>query len=78
VEQVFPEEIALFEGLAYPGVVAVGLALWGLIRRKRIAWVSGVLALTAAVLSLGPLLKVGGDLVRYEVDMDYGEDTLYC
>jgi hypothetical protein len=69
-EQVFPSQESLREGLAYPGVLAVGLALWGLIRKRQGAWIWGVLALAAAVLSLGPLLKVGGELALYRVDME--------
>ena len=67
-ERIFYDQEALYEGLAYPGVLALGLALWGLIRRGRKAWTWGMLALGAAVLSLGPLLKVGGELVLYRVD----------
>jgi hypothetical protein len=69
-EQVFPHQESLREGLAYPGVLAVGLALWGLIRKRQSAWIWGGLVLAAAVLSLGPLLKVGGELALYKVDME--------
>jgi len=68
-ERVFYDQETLYEGLAYPGILAMGLALWGLIRQGRRAWVWGVLAVLAAVLSLGPLLKVGNELVSYQVDM---------
>jgi hypothetical protein len=67
-EEVFYDEETLYEGLAYPGALAVGLAAWGLVRQKRRAWVWGALALMAGVLSLGPLLKVGNELVLYQVD----------
>ncbi len=67
-EEVFPGLESLREGLAYPGVLAAGLALWGLIKERQRAWVWGVLALMAAVLSLGPLLKVGGELLVFEVE----------
>jgi hypothetical protein len=68
-EKIFYDERFLYERLAYPGIVAVGLALWGLIRQGRKAWVWTVLALLAAVLSLGPLLKVGNELLVYQVDV---------
>lgn len=68
-EQVFADRVALCEGLAYPGILALGLAVWGLVRQRRRVWIWGVLALMAAVLSLGPLLKVGGELVRYQVEV---------
>jgi len=71
-QRAFPNEATLREGLAYPGVLAVGLALWGLIRHRQKVWVWGMLALVAAVLSLGPLLKVGDRLVSYQVDMHQG------
>lgn len=67
-ERVFPTLASLREGLAFPGIVAMGLAAWGLARRRREAGPWAGLALVAAVLSLGPLLKMGGDLVRYTVD----------
>jgi hypothetical protein len=66
--RIFPDDGFSYEGLAYPGVLAVGLALWGLVRQGRKVWVWGVLALLAAVLSLGPLLKIGGELLLYQVD----------
>jgi len=67
-ERIFYDQETLYEGLAYPGILAMGLALWGLIQQGRRAWVWGVLAALAAVLSLGPLLKVGNELVSYQVD----------
>jgi len=66
--QVFDSEGALREGLAYPGILAVGLALAGLVRRRRDTWAWAVIAVGAALLSLGPLLSVGGELVSYHVD----------
>jgi len=67
-KQVFSEASVWRGGQVYPGVLVMGLALWGLLYQKRKAWIWGVFALVAAVLSLGPLLKVGNQLVRYEVD----------
>mgnify|MGYP001124567832 CR=1 FL=1 len=67
-ERVFPGLDTLREGLVYPGLLATALALWGLIYRRRSVWVWGALALVTAVLSLGPLLKVGGELPIYQVD----------
>ena len=67
--KIFYDQEALYERLAYPGVLAMGLALWGLIRQRRKAWIWGVLAALTALLSLGPLLKVGDRLVLYQVDM---------
>jgi len=65
---VFPNQRSLREGLAYPGILVTGLALWGAVRRRREGAVWGGLALTVAVLSLGPLLRVGKELVVYRVD----------
>ena len=67
-QRLFEDVSALGEGLAYPGLVALGLSLWGLVRSPRKTWMWWVLALLAASLSLGPLLKVNGELVRYQVD----------
>jgi hypothetical protein len=67
-DRIFLDEEYLYERLAYPGVLAVGLAVWGLIRRRRQAWVWGLLALAAAVLALGPLLKIGNELAVYRVE----------
>jgi len=67
-EKIFYDERFLYERLAYPGVLTIGLALLGWIRQGRRARVWGVLGLLAAVLSLGPLLKVGNELVLYQVD----------
>jgi len=69
-KRTFPDQQSLREGLAYPGILAAGLALWGLIRKRQKAWVWGALALAAAVLSLGPLLKVGYELAIYRVDAE--------
>ncbi len=67
-ERVFDTPEALREGLAYPGLVVVGLAIYALIRRRRETWVWAVLALAAATLSMGPLLKIGNQLAVYQVD----------
>ena len=67
-ERVFKDINALGENLAYPGLVAAGLALWGLVRRPRRTWPWVALALVVAVLSLGPLLKVNKRLLQYQVD----------
>jgi hypothetical protein len=67
-KRIFYDQETLYEGLAYPGVLALGLALWGLVRQRRRMWTWGVLGLATAVLSLGPLLKINNDLVHYQVD----------
>ncbi len=55
------------ENLVYLGVMPLALGIWGAHRRREaVPWV--VLALIAAVLSLGPFLKVGGKLVNYTVE----------
>jgi hypothetical protein len=53
------------ESMAYLGLTALGLALWGVKRKKSEARFWLILGVSAAVLSLGPFLKVGGELVRY-------------
>jgi len=55
------------ESMAYLGLTTLCLALWGVKRRKSEARFWLILGVGAAVLSLGPFLKVGGELVRYTI-----------
>nr|HID14449.1 hypothetical protein [Anaerolineae bacterium] len=66
--RVFTDEEALRAALAYPGLVAVLLALWGVLRARPRPWLWVVLAAGAALLSLGPILVVGGEPVEYVAD----------
>ena len=68
VEDVFPTEYDVFEGLAYPGALVGLLGILALATRWRETWIWGVLAVGCMVLSLGPILKVGGEPVVYEID----------
>jgi hypothetical protein len=68
--RVFPNVESLREGLAFGGLLVTGLALWGLIDRRKTAWIWAAFALLAALLSLGPLLKIGGELAVYEVEAE--------
>jgi hypothetical protein len=56
------------ESMAYLGLIALCLALWGVKRKKSEARFWLILGVAAAVLSLGPFLKIGGELVRYTVE----------
>jgi hypothetical protein len=60
--------IVYAESMAYLGLTALGLALWGLKRKKSEARFWLILGISTAVLSLGPFLKVGGELVRYTIE----------
>ena len=82
--RVLPNQEALRASLAYPGLVAVLLALWGVLRTRPRSfdgpvlskveglrtspWSWAVLAAGAALLALGPILVVGGKVVEYAVD----------
>jgi hypothetical protein len=66
--QVFADREALRAGSAYLGVLPLLLGGWGLLRSKPRPWRWGVLALGAAVLSLGPILVVGGEPVQHTAD----------
>lgn len=66
-EDVFPNTHALQEGLAYPGLLITLLAIWALVDSWRRSWMWAALASACLVLSLGPLLKIGGQLARYTV-----------
>jgi hypothetical protein len=67
-QRVLPNQEALRASLAYPGLAAVLLALWGVLRTRPRPWSWVVLAAGAVLLSLGPLLVVGGEPVEYTVD----------
>jgi hypothetical protein len=56
-----------FEGASYIGVVASGLALLGLWQVRAARW-WGMLGVAAWILSLGPLLRLGGDLIHISAD----------
>jgi hypothetical protein len=60
--------IVYAESMAYLGLTALCLALWGVKRKKSEARFWLILGVSAAVLSLGPFLKIGGELVRYTVE----------
>lgn len=56
----------LRENTVYLGVIPLALALWGLVRYQKartLPWL--VLALVAGVLSLGPILKVAGNVTGW-------------
>jgi hypothetical protein len=66
--RVFEDQGALRARSAYPGMLVVLLALWGLLRARPRPWRWVVLAVGAALLSLGPFLIVGGEPVVYTAD----------
>jgi hypothetical protein len=66
--RVFFEPEALRAWLAYPGLIAMGLALWGLVRTKPWLWEWLLLAIGAALLAFGPILVAGREPVEYVVD----------
>jgi hypothetical protein len=67
-KRIFPGESILDEGLAYPGLLASLLGIWALVKCWRHTWIWGMLAAICLTLSLGPILKVGGEPVVYTVD----------
>jgi hypothetical protein len=73
--EVFPDEHALNEGSAYPGLLVLALGILALVKRWRRTWIWGALAVACLVLALGPVLKVGGRVVVYTVD-EYQTDVL--
>jgi len=67
--QVLPEgERGLYEVVAYLGLIPLLLAVWGLKRRCPGVGMWILLGVGAALLCLGPFLKVGGKLVQFTVD----------
>jgi hypothetical protein len=67
-QSVFLDREALRAGSAYLGVLPSLLGGWGLLRSRPRPWRWGVLALGAALLSLGPILVVDGEPVQYAAD----------
>jgi hypothetical protein len=67
-QSVFLDRESLRARSAYLGVLPLLLGGWGLFRSKPRPWRWGVLFLGAAVLSLGPILVVGGEPVQYAAD----------
>lgn len=74
-----PPDWRIAELLTYAGVVPLALGLLAAVsprdaqqRRNTVAW--ALVAILAAVLSLGPVLKVGGEIVSFAVD-DVGGDV---
>jgi hypothetical protein len=65
---VFADPEALRAGLAYPGLIAVLLGAWGVLKSRPRPWPWLVLAVGAALLALGPILIAGGKPVEYTVD----------
>ena len=74
-QHVFADREALRARAAYLGLIPVLLGGWGLLRTRPRPWRWGVLFVTAAILSLGPILVAGGEAVQYTVD-DFGGHVL--
>jgi hypothetical protein len=66
--RVFEDPEALRWDLAYLGLLPVLLALWAMLRSRPLPWRWLILAVCAAVLSLGPVLVVGGQPVEHVTD----------
>ncbi|MDY7041121.1 MAG: hypothetical protein SVX38_09685, partial [Chloroflexota bacterium] len=67
-EEVFPNQRALEEGVAYLGLIPLALAGLAVARHWRDVRVWAILGTFAATLSLGPFLRVGGRLLQVTVD----------
>lgn len=74
--RVFADPGMMRARLAYPGLVAVLLAAWGVLKTNPRPWRWVVLAVCAAVLALGPILIVGGEPVEYTADGYRGQMLL--
>lgn len=66
-KNVIPHSLVLYESLGYLGVVPLALGLWGSVKRLREGGSWAILALGAAILSLGPLLHLNGALVTLTI-----------
>ena len=67
-QQVAPDDWRIAELLTYAGLVPLTLGTWAAVRRRRATLPWAVVALLAAVLSLGPVLKVNGEIVTFVAD----------
>jgi hypothetical protein len=67
-QRVFADPETLRARLAYPGLIAALLGIWGMLKSRPRPWHWLVLAIGAALLSLGPILVVGGVPIEYTVD----------
>lgn len=67
-ERVAPPDWRIAELLTYAGVVPLTLALLAVWSQRRRVGAWALVALFAAVLSLGPLLKVNGQVVTFSAD----------
>jgi hypothetical protein len=74
--RVFADPGVMRARLAYPGLIAVLLAVWGVLRTNPRPWRWVVLVVGAAVLALGPILVVGGEPVEYTADGYSGQVVL--
>jgi len=66
--RVVPENFVLTEVVSYLGLLPLGLGALAAWRQSRRSAVWTILSVGAAVLSLGPLLRLNGRLVTFEVD----------
>jgi hypothetical protein len=75
VHRVAPDDWRIAELLTYAGLVPLALGALGAIRQRRrvAAWV--LVAVVAAVLSLGPALKVNGEVVSFAAQDAGGGST---
>lgn len=61
---------SFLENTVYIGIVPLLLSLWAAIRNPKPMGFWVILALATAILALGPLLKAGGQLVRYNMEQE--------
>lgn len=66
--EIFPDAEELRWNLAYLGLLPVLLGFWGVIGSRPRPWRWLVLTLGVGVLSLGPILVVGGEPIQYVTD----------
>ena len=67
-QRVAPDDWRIAELLTYAGLVPLTLGIWAAIRRRHATLPWSIMALLAAILSLGPLLKVNGEIVTFVAD----------
>ncbi|MBN1977154.1 MAG: hypothetical protein JW918_07105 [Anaerolineae bacterium] len=65
VHRVTPNDWRIAELLTYAGLVPLALGTWAAVKHRRQVAAWALVAILAAVLSLGPVLKVNGEIISF-------------
>jgi hypothetical protein len=74
VQRVAPDDWRIAELLTYAGLAPLALGILSVVKQRRRVAAWTLVAIVAAVLSLGPVLKVNGEIVSFAIE-DVGGST---